>query len=147
MSKQESFFQANLLPLIFALLILSGGFFAYNEFFVSKGANPTILGSFEYSPTECLNGSLWLLVFNPGPTDVSNISVFSGSTVYHTLDSLEPDSPVAFPIGPCDSTDVSELMISYCAGLCYEEPLDPEGRSGSGEKEACEPADDPAVGF
>ncbi len=110
-----------------AVALVVGGSVAYREFFTSQTADPTLIGSLEYGVPECINGSLWLVFFNPGDFPVENISVFSGDIVYATLKSIEPDSPEAFAIGPCDSVDISGLMLGYCAGVCTAEPLNPEG--------------------
>ena len=139
-SLDKDFFpSANLLLFALALLLIFGGLSAYSRLFGSASAAPTILGSFEYSAPECLNGSLWMMFFNPGSVDVSNISVFSGSNVYASMDLLEPDSTSAFAIGSCGSIGQPNLSISYCAGICKTEPLNPKGNE-MGADPACAPS-------
>lgn len=122
----------NAAVVLLALALIAGGIYAYRELFTSRAEDLTILGSLEYGAPECFNGTLWMMFFNPGDLPVYNVSVFSGDAVYISPKSLEPDTPAAFPLGPCGSIDVSRLTLSYCAGLCKVEPLAQGGKSGDG---------------
>lgn len=128
-----------LLSAMLFLLFLFAGSYAYNEFFSSKDSELAIIVPLEYSAPECFNSTLWVMFFNPSDTEVSNISIFSGDTIYANLGSLESNSPGAVALGPCDSIDVPSLSLRYCVDVCTVEPFISSGKPiGSGLAEGNE---------
>jgi len=149
-------FPSKAVVLLCAIFLLYAGGFAYRVFsgYPSSDPGPSVSmrsmqesqkasASLEYAAPLCVNGSFWLAVFNPGLSDASDVYVSSGNVVNARLASLSAGSSDALELGPCGSIDVSRLMLHYCAGTCFSEPVLSGGRAISQEPgSACTP---PAV--